>query len=257
VAVDVQNCSTAVAFDSYPKSDGKRYTEYGGEMEKHVVEYEGILPDHLLASISTHLRYRYPEMKTKEGKTRVFWDGAYLSNTPLREVIHAHREYWKEEPGGVPDLEVFIVNLYPAIDNTIPSEPDSIQDREVDIKFHDRTKYDLKAAEMTSDLIDLIKQLRRIIDDSEGNQKLKDEVKTLLTTGTTKSKKRNGHDRTYEDLLKGRFSIVREVYVERTDDQHTIYGKAFDFSYSTLVSMFDEGKRDAIAAFNPEKKKSD
>jgi hypothetical protein len=28
---------------------------------------------------------------------RYFWDGAYLSNTPLRELLQSHRDYWYEE----------------------------------------------------------------------------------------------------------------------------------------------------------------
>ena len=74
---------------------------------------------------------------------RYFWDGAYLSNTPLRELIQAHRDYWyeegKEEKKHVPHLEVYIVNLYPVVEkeNELPSDANTIQDREVDIRFHD------------------------------------------------------------------------------------------------------------------------
>jgi predicted acylesterase/phospholipase RssA len=30
----------------------------------------------------------------KEIGGRMFWDGGLLSNTPLRELIQSHREYW-------------------------------------------------------------------------------------------------------------------------------------------------------------------
>ena len=46
----------------------------------------------------------------------IFWDDGFTSNTPLREVIQAHRDYWyktrKEKE--VPDLEVYIADLWPS-----------------------------------------------------------------------------------------------------------------------------------------------
>ena len=52
--------------------------------------------------MSPHLRYQYPKFKAysereKRHIDRYFWDGAYLSNTPLRELLQAHRDYWYEE----------------------------------------------------------------------------------------------------------------------------------------------------------------
>ena len=48
----------------------------------------------------------------------IFWDGGFRSNTPLREVIQVHRDYWHKEGIGdendVPDLEVYIVDLWPS-----------------------------------------------------------------------------------------------------------------------------------------------
>ena len=68
VAVDVQDCSTAVTFDSYPKENGKHFSEYGGRKEKHVIEYAGVTLEHVLASKSTHQRYEFPSMTTRAGE---------------------------------------------------------------------------------------------------------------------------------------------------------------------------------------------
>jgi NTE family protein len=150
ISVDVLDCTTAATFDSYMCK-----SEYGDEKTKHTIEYkDGIKIDHVLTSMSPHLSYKYPELRvitTKNSELhkqnvemqaetdRPFWDGAYLSNTPLREVLQAHRDYWysdnirgksKEEmKDSVPDLEVFIVNLYPSIESQVPVDADSIQDR--------------------------------------------------------------------------------------------------------------------------------
>src|SRR5206468_1159408 len=96
----------------------------------------GINIEHVTASMSPHLKYKYPKFveewgrevkteeeernKNKEHRYRYFWDGAYLSNTPLRELLHAHRYYWHDKEGltvEVPHLEVYIVNLYPTVED--------------------------------------------------------------------------------------------------------------------------------------------
>jgi NTE family protein len=274
VAVDIQDLTTAVTFDSYPKKDGRHYSEYGREDKKaNVIRYDGgITINHLSASMSGSQRYEYPseevELEGEQGRKeyKYFWDGAYLSNTPLRQVLHYHRDYWlnihepkkkEEEEGVVPDLEVYIVNLYPSIERSIPHEPDSIQDRETDISFHDRTVYDLKVAKMTTDYIDLAKQLRDIVDDKdlskvlskEAKKILKDKVEGIMKKPTKISNKRSGKERTNLELLEGRFDVTRAVYVEREDDKDTIYGKAFDFSHSTIHDLFQKGYEQAEDAY--------
>jgi hypothetical protein len=94
VSVDMLDATTAVAFDSYANQDNSCVTEYGDKEFKHIIEYrDGITIEHVIASMSTHLRYKYQELKVKNNnesaeekeESRLFWDGAYLSNTPLRE----------------------------------------------------------------------------------------------------------------------------------------------------------------------------
>jgi NTE family protein len=270
VAVDIQDLTTAVTFDSYPKENGRHYSKYGREdKEANVIRYDdGITINHLSASMSGSQRYEYPfeevEIEGEEGRKeyRYFWDGAYLSNTPLRQVLHYHRDYWLNFHGPkkeavVPDLEVYIVNLYPSIEHSIPHEPDSIQDRETDISFHDRTVYDLKVAKMTTDYIDLARQLRDIVNDKdlskalskEAKKVLEDKIKNIMEKPTKISNKRNGEERKNWELLEGRFDVTRAVYVERQDDKDTIYGKAFDFSYSTIHDLFEKGYQHGEGAY--------
>ena len=87
---------------------------------------EGIMPEHLLASASVPVNFDYTHVPTKydyssrdNGKSdnstvackdskpngdiilekkitsRCCWDGGLLSNTPLREVISAHKLFWE------------------------------------------------------------------------------------------------------------------------------------------------------------------
>lgn len=97
-----------MTFDSYPKENGQHYSKYGADHAAKVIEYDGVTMNHVLASMSTHQRYEYTHEQVGR-ETRYFWDGAYLSNTPLREVLQYHKGYWHKLYGpdrDDPDLEV-------------------------------------------------------------------------------------------------------------------------------------------------------
>ena len=213
--------------------------------------------------MSIHQRYKYPEINVltyndneEKEKPRIFWDGAYLSNTPLREVIQEHQNYWKEkikdiERDSIPNLEVYIVNLYPTTEKNFSSDADTIKDREVDIRFHDRTSYDIKVAEMTTDYINLSRQLEELVNeakskipDSNNKKTIDTKLNNLLST-ETKSRRRNGERRLYRELIEKRFEISKVVYIERSDDGNTIFGKSFDFSSSTIQQLKQAGYDDA------------
>ncbi|HEU5120676.1 MAG TPA: hypothetical protein VFT71_06785, partial [Candidatus Nitrosocosmicus sp.] len=157
IAVDVQD-STTVTFDSYPKKNEQRMSIYGNDdnrdteinglisrdkapATKHVIQYDdGIRMNHLLTTFSSHLRHAFPELEVKSVKIigdneiiedgiatpRPFMDGFYLSNTPLREVLQAHRDYYhKIKNSEVPQLEIYIGDLYTTRERGTPQDPDA------------------------------------------------------------------------------------------------------------------------------------
>ena len=89
------------------------------------------------------------------------WGGEYakLENkeNKIQRKNNGGKKTWH-----VPHLEVYIINLYPTVENREepPKDPDTIQDRELDIRFHDKTKYDKKVAEMTTDYLILHGQIK-------------------------------------------------------------------------------------------------
>lgn len=280
VSVDALDATSPVAFDSYTKDkeNGICKTVYGDEEYRHEIEYpEGIKMDHVMASMSVHLKHKYPKMNVKNnvggevskgeetGEERYFWDGAYLSNTPLREVLYGHRNYWRGvineqvplENGRtetiVPDMDVYIINLYPSIENELPMDADTIQDREIDIKFHDRTRYDVRLAEIATDYVEFIEQLESLaLKHSEQDEDFKRDYKALLDK-VTRSKTRTGNRlRTYRDLIEGRFDVHKVIYVERLDDGNTIFGKASEFTSTTINQLKEAGYQDAQIAIEIE-----
>jgi predicted acylesterase/phospholipase RssA len=262
VAVDVQDLTTPVVFDSFAKKSldeaGETcYSEYGiREYEKkpsgpkYRIEYpQGVSTEHVKASMATPLRFEYPSfevtnLESEKKEMRTLWDGAFLANTPLRQLVQAHRDYWKEKPD-TPDLEIFIVNLYPSIEEGVPSSPDAIQDRQTDITFHDRTKYELRVDKMRTDYIELLDDLIRIAKSQNGA-----EVEALLDQDTRK-RKNDGTFAQKRELIEGRFKIKRVVYVGRTEKAgSTIFGKAFDFSPKTIKELMKKGEDAAKKAFD-------
>jgi predicted acylesterase/phospholipase RssA len=178
VAVDINTGDTAT-FDSYNKE-----------------EKEKITINHVLASAAVPIHYAYVDI----GCTK-YWDGGILSNTPVREVLSEHSKFWVKELeldlGPVPDidfekgkewfkkdntdeqnkntkkkipkLDLCIVNLYPTKETgKLPSlyDYDLTKDRENDIKYHDKTDYDLKLANVVSDYNDFVKSVGEVAIDA-------------------------------------------------------------------------------------------
>jgi len=299
-SIDAVDCSGPIIFDSYPNlgneckicnskfSDSKSllehfntnhpetdkaktidptklyYTVYGSDVETHIVRYNGIGQPELMSSCLFPYAIHHSKMYDHISKTnRVMWDGAFLNNTPLREVLQNHREFWlnyfrenavkvefsedqRIEEGNPnakpPDLDVYIINLYPAIEQTNeePRDKDLIDDRINDIRFCDRTKYDQKIAEVISDYITLT---RNLVELAMKKNATDSEIKKILGNNA-KSFSRNKLQRKYWDLLQGRFNVVVHR-IDRTDDPYTIAGKHADFSEVTIEKLIEAGKKDA------------
>ncbi|MGA7692503.1 MAG: hypothetical protein WCA61_09375 [Nitrososphaeraceae archaeon] len=234
--------------------------------------------------MSPNLALEEPKLRDEiKNETRYFWDGAYLSNTPLRELLHLHRYYWynkkkdeyskantkegmkentdvdeKKTTWHVPHLEIYIINLYPTIEKRVdpPKDADTIQDRELDIRFHDKTKYDKKVAEMITDYLILHGQFKNLamkyidpFDKTKVKDFEKDYEKLLEDDRQTHSSKRRASEkRTFRDLIEGRFDVTRVVYIDREDDRDTIFGKAADFSRESILNLEKEGYNDTQKA---------
>jgi NTE family protein len=291
-SVDIQDFTSPVIFDSYEKlhdapvrlgaivegekmesnirsnsdSDGKWYSEYGNSDSRHIVFYDGIGPDQVLASALGKYAIDHPHIEDSNTRTmRQLWDGGYLSNTPLRELLTAHRTYWMEylrkdrnskgKEGGVdevmigqtPELEVYIVNLHPLTPKDIPKDKDLIDDRESDIFFHDRTTYDEQVAyaftdfvNMTRDLVDLAR--------SNGLSRKVDEI----LNKTTKTIARVGEYKftTNRDLFLGKPRISKVWRIDRLESADATFGKVTDFTPSTISKLIQAGQTDARISIN-------
>jgi NTE family protein len=254
VTVDVQT-GDAVTLDSY--SEKAKYHN-----DENLLSYEnGIEIEHILASGTFPSFFDYPKFKVKDSETNVekdehiFWDGGFRSNTPLREVIHAHRDYWHKrhkidnekidnEENDVPDLEVYIADLWPSElkEEAISFDHDFVENRKLNIIFSDKTHYDEQVAEVVSDYIDLAKKLKNLAERSGAS---KEEINSVLKKhGHSKSRK--GQIRMYNNLLGGRFRLTKVVRIDHKDDGNEVANKIYDYSYTTIEKLMKDGYYDTL-----------
>jgi NTE family protein len=275
VSVDVQEGS-AVTFDSYPKDDigTMRNSQYGNFITsnngknghyEYIISYpNGIGIDYAIASGSVPINYDYSRIAyvnklkafdnngnaTFDKVTRCFWDGGILSNTPLRELIQWHKDYWfrvigKEEHGSpVPDLDVCIVDVWPTKEEDVPLDHDGALDRKEDLLLNDKTDYDEKVVSLVSDYVNLVKEFTNLAKENSIADK---EVNDILAKPTKRSKHRTGQPRHYRDLINGVFD-VNVIRIERTKNtEYDISNKMLDYSRQTILQLIQDGYEDAKA----------
>src|ERR671910_1422675 len=265
VSVD-ETEGTPIAFDSYEKGkdlNGKeiRKTVYYGEGQSHqeekqqqqqpiVIEYDdGIKIQHVMASASLPEFYEYEEISGHK-----FWDGGILSNTPIRELIQAHKDFWEYKIGSreledsiledasfsVPDLELYIINLWHPDDNIAPSDPDGMTDRHRDIKSYDQ--YYVNESILLTHHIRLIEKLVQLGINKNNNSsyELKKEINKILgnytaRVDTTEIPKK------YLDIIKTHFEITKIESIQRSDEYDTISAKDGDFTSETINKLIMDG----------------
>jgi NTE family protein len=278
-SVDVAE-GVIVTFDSYPKADGSRKSEYGNYNNEsgyeNVIDYsDGVTIDHIMASGTLPEFYNYaevsihttdkqktqdlasqPNINKRNNNIRYFWDGGLLSSTPLRELLHAHQEYWKdvENINEIPELDVYIVNVHPSkIDiSKIPMDHNGAKDRQNDITYADRnSRYDENMTRLIGDYANFVTEMKDLLEDAickvnDENDKgiLKRKLNDILVTNTSNKGRKYGA-RNYEDLIRGQFKLNKVIRIERTNYINSIYGKTGDLTFETIHKLIKEGECDA------------
>lgn len=258
VTVDVQT-GDPVTFDSY--HNNLKYHNDKNSLSYH----DGIEIDHILASGTFPDFFDYPRFRVNSetdeiNDEHIFWDGGIQSNTPLREVIQAHRDYWHktrkpiqekkkedddEYENNVPDLEVYIADLWPSQlkEKPISFDRDFVENRKWSILFNDKTDHDEQMANVITDYVDLVKELRNLAQRKGASRK--DEIKYIFNRHAS-SINTKGITRKYEELLEGRFRLTKVVRIDHKDDGHDVGNKIFDYSPKTIENMIKCGYRDTL-----------
>jgi predicted acylesterase/phospholipase RssA len=274
VSVDATEGAT-VTFDSYEKGkdlNGKdiRKTVYYGQSSQEekqqqqqpiVIEYnDGIKIQHVMASATLPEFYEYEEISGHK-----FWDGGLLSNTPIRELIQAHKDFWEykldskelensileEASFNVPDLELYMVNLWHSDDDDVaPSDPDGMTERLRDIKLQDQ--YYVKESILQTHYIHLIEKLIQlgISKYNNNNYELKKDINKILQNNTA-SIDTTEVPKKYLDIIKAQFKITNIESIERRDDHDTISAKDGDFTSETINKLIRDGYESTWRKYSP------
>jgi NTE family protein len=241
-----------------------------------------ITVNHVLASAAIPINFPYTEINGNK-----YWDGGILSNTPVRELISSHTKFWTkkiknkleniidskdklsfdkwnefyriQKEDSIPKLSMFIVNLYPDSEdgNQIPSlfDYDLTKDREGDIRFHDKTDYDIKLSLNVSDYHTFVEKMTELVSDSikeiKDRKPIVDQLKQRFETiinAEQRTLTRDNEPRYFYDLIGKRFDINDVLKIQRRDDEHTISDKIYDFSSATVSDLINQGEKDALLA---------
>jgi NTE family protein len=186
ISVDVAEGKT-VAFDSYhTKAEDPKNSLHEGD---------GITIDHVMPSGTLPVFYKFREIPTKGG--RKFCDGGILSNTPFRELLQAHRDYWRKVLGDdkdeTPDRDVYKINVHPSKQDNVPTDLDAVKDRINDITFSDRNSHSEEmVADLVTDYTELIDRLKDLanshFENKDESDLFQNEFENLLKTTEAKSR---------------------------------------------------------------------
>ena len=226
--------------------------------------------EHIIASASVPIHYEYTyvpihydynnnigdkerEDRLKEhlarslGSHRRFWDGGILSNTPLRDLIQSHQDYWTEveDAEKIPNLEVYVVDVWPWMEEEnypISSDYDSVINRKNGLTYQDKTPYDEKVTNIVSDYLNLSKEL---LDLAKRKNATEEEINEILDK-TGNSSHRTGEKRKYRSLFEKRFDITKLIRIERSGDPNDISNKWCDCSTDTKDWLIRQGVEDAL-----------
>lgn len=160
-----------------------------------------------------------------EKDDRFLWDGALLSNTPLREVIDSSPKR---------DKKVYIVNLFPHVQEELPKNIFEIWHRARDIMHTDKTDNSVKMSKVISKYLLLMREMHDII----SNAHLDEELHKRFTKIEPE----------YHKLADARGAIIDEITrIERTEDAPFLFEDA-DFSLATIKKLIRQGEGDAEKA---------
>jgi NTE family protein len=180
-----------------------------------------ITVNHLLASTG-YPQYGFPWIEAEE---KVYgWDGALLSNSPIREVLEASpRE----------DKHVFMVENYPRTIDRLPANMTEVQSRAKDIMFCDKTSSLIKLAKLINKHVDLIEKLYTALNKCDRSHLTKEQMEEI--------------DKSYELLVK-RYGakILSVTRIVRKSPDHPYSQQNADFSVDTIKQIVKEGETNGL-----------
>lgn len=174
--------------------------------------------DHIVACAS----YPFYGIGWTEKDGQFLWDGALLSNTPLREVIEASPKR---------DKKVYIVNLFPHVQEELPENMFDIWHRARDIMHTDKTDSNVRLSKAISGYLLLLREMHDILSNAPLDKELHERFTKI--------------EPDYHKLADARGAIIDEITkIERSENVPFLFEDA-DFSLATIKDLIKQGEEDA------------
>jgi NTE family protein len=191
-------------------------------------KHTNINADHVIASAG----FPFYGIAWTQKDGRYLWDGALLSNTPLREVIDA---------SPVLDKMVYLVNIFPHYQKELPQDLFEAWHRARDIIYTDKTDNNVRLSKIISRHLSLLKEMHDLLMMITSNIKLKekgnDDVELLKD-------RFDKMELEYNKLARKRGAIIKEIVrIERPEKTHFLFEDA-DFSVATIKKLIRQGEDD-------------
>jgi NTE family protein len=171
---------------------------------------------------------------------RYLWDGALLSNTPLREVIDA---------SPTSDKTVYLVNIFPHYQKHLPQDMFEAWHRARDIIYTDKTDNNIRLSTIMSRHLSLLKEMHDLLKISCAKIKEKD-------NDTKFNERFDKMELEYSKLARRRGAIIKEIVrIERPEKTHFLFEDA-DFSIATIRKLIRQGEEDTDKALATKKLES-
>jgi NTE family protein len=176
---------------------------------------------HLLASTG-YPQYGFPWV---EAQKNVFgWDGALLSNSPIREVLEASPSVNKH---------VFMIENYPRMIERLPANMTEVQSRAKDIMFCDKTSSLIKLSKLINKQVDLIESLYSALHQCEHSHLTTDQMGEI--------------EKSYDLLVRRHGAKILSVTrVIRKSPERPYSQQNADFSVDTIKQIINEGEINAM-----------
>lgn len=195
-------------------------------------KYDAITTDHILASAG----YPYYGIQWTKVSGKYLWDGTLLSNTPLIDAINASPDS---------DKTVYLVDLFPHVQEKLPKNMEEVWHRARDIMFFDKIEHTLRVSNMLKRYLGLLGDMHEITMNYLDSGKADDNMKQKIFEV----------EKTYHKLTVERGGIIRDIVrVERKEDTPYLFEDS-DFSLATIKKLIRSGEDDTNKAIDSHLKK--
>ncbi len=176
-----------------------------------------------------------------EKDNHYLWDGALLSNTPLREVMDA---------SPLIDKNVYLINIFPHFQKKLPNDVFEAWHRARDIIYNDKTDTNIKNSIINAEHLVLLKRMHDLL--MKYDLELKSSsLKISENSNKLRMELMNLQDN-YHKIIEKRGSIIKKITRIDRPEEHPFLFEDADFSEITIKKLIRQGEEDAKRAINSE-----